>query len=203
MVICLWLHEGRTSVVPTSNGKPTVDEISILLDYMLTKISIYFPYFRGRNWWARIHQSLVEEKPRQDHRCECSGGGHVVTPGNPSGYCEWGLYRIVGLEWEKCHSRGKIVRKDLQLFNSFLEQLWTPSYFWSFDTILWVVKWCKKLMARNGIRRELLACQNGPSQLHTRHTTNMWSVIFKKYRTKKTGHLIGVRLKLSNLHISY
>lgn len=29
------------------------------------------------------------------------------------------------------------------------------------------------------------------------------SVIFKKYRTKKTGHLIGVRLKLSNLHISY
>lgn len=26
MVICLWLHEGRTSVVPTSNGKPTVDD---------------------------------------------------------------------------------------------------------------------------------------------------------------------------------
>lgn len=110
MVICLWLHEGRTSVVPTSNGKPTVDEISISLDYMLTKISIYFPYFRGRNWWARIHQSLVEEKPRQDHRCECSGGGHVVTPCNPSSHCEWGLYWIVGLGWEKCHSRGKMVR---------------------------------------------------------------------------------------------
>lgn len=142
MVIqCIPLASPRKNIYSsTSNAKPTVDEISISSDYMLTKISIYFPYFRGWNWWARIHQSLVEEKLRQDHRCECSGGGHVVTPGNPSGHCEWGLYWIVGLGWEKCHSRGKMVRKDLQLFNSILEQLWTPSYFWSFDTILWDVR---------------------------------------------------------------
>ena len=72
--------------------------------------------YRGRHRWIRIHKSLAKEKSWQNHRCQRCWGSHGVALGNTGSHNEWSIHWITELGWQKCYSRGRLIKIRIILF---------------------------------------------------------------------------------------
>ena len=73
--------------------------------------------YRGRHRWIRIHKSLAKEKSWQNHRCQCCWGSNGVALGNTGSHNEWSIHWITELGWQKCYTRGRLIKKKESYFS--------------------------------------------------------------------------------------